>query len=126
MRLNPDCIRDILLQTENGSFRIYHSSRNNEAAFNDLEFLKSYSFEEVTYHIKQCDLMNFIEISESIKYIDIHDLYPEGHTFLANIRDDNNWNKTKNIAKNIGSFSLEALRDIAANIISNLITNNFK
>ena len=51
----------------------------------------------------------------------MYDLYPED-ILLANIRNDNNWNKTKNIAKQMGSFSLETLKDVASNVISDLIT----
>lgn len=126
MRLNPDCVRDILLQVEENSFRIEHSDRNINFPFESFTFLKLYSYEEVAYHLKQCDLMNFIEMKRYLGYIDVYDLYPAGHSFLANIRNENNWNKTKNIAKNIGSFSIDTLKDVASNVISNLITNNFK
>ena len=126
MRLNPDCIRDILLQTELNPFRIESSDKFEDLPFKDFEFLFPYSYDEVTYHLKQCDLMNFIELKRYLSYTDVYDLYPEGHSFLANIRNDNNWNKTKNIAKQIGSFSLETLKDVASNVISDLITRNFK
>lgn len=48
-------------------------------------------------------------------------LSPTGHQFLSDIRSDNNWNKTKEIAKNIGSDSLSALKDIAAGVITAMI-----
>ena len=43
MRLNPDCIRDILLQVENGSFALPNRSRIQDTFFEELEFLKNYS-----------------------------------------------------------------------------------
>lgn len=126
MRLNPDCIRDILLQIEENSFRIENSYSTKNFPFENFTFLKPYSYEEVIYHLKQCNLMNFIEMKRYLGYIDVYDLYPAGHSFLANIRNENNWNKTKEIAKNIGSFSIDTLKDVASNVISTLITNNFK
>ena len=60
MRLNPDCIRDILLQVENGSFTLPNRSRIQDTFFEELEFLKNYSSIEIFYHINQCNMMDFI------------------------------------------------------------------
>jgi hypothetical protein len=51
----------------------------------------------------------------------IVDLSPMGHEFLANIRADTNWNKTKEIAKAVGSESLNILAQIAGQVINSLI-----
>ncbi len=125
MRLNPDCIRDILLETETGSFRIISSLRHKETPFSDYEFLNKYSFDEVSYHLNQCELMNFVKLSKALGYTDVIDLNPEGHFFLADIRDSNIWNKTKSTASELGLSSLNALKDISVNVVSALITNYF-
>jgi hypothetical protein len=125
MRLNPDCIRDILLETETGSFRIMSSLRHKETPFSDYEFLNKYSFDEVSYHLNQCELMNFVKLSKALGYTDVIDLNPEGHFFLADIRDSNIWNKTKSTASELGLSSLNALKDISVNVVSALITNYF-
>ena len=49
------------------------------------------------------------------------DLTPLAHQFLSDIREDTNWNKTKEIAKSVGSTSMDAIRQIAAGVISSLI-----
>nr|WP_242851552.1 DUF2513 domain-containing protein [Clostridium sp. DMHC 10] len=54
----------------------------------------------------------------------IHDLSPYGHEFLANIRSDTNWSKTKEIASKVGSFSLDALSKIAVSVVTSLIKGN--
>ena len=125
MRLNPDCIRDILLETETGSFRIMSSLRHKETPFSDYEFLNKYSFDEVSYHLNLCELMNFVKLSKALGYTDVIDLNPEGHFFLADIRDSNIWNKTKSTASELGLSSLNALKDISVNVVSALITNYF-
>ena len=51
----------------------------------------------------------------------IKDLSPAGHEFIANIRSDSNWKKVKDISKNIGSSSLNALTQIAVSVVSSLI-----
>lgn len=52
MKLNPDCIRDILLVVEK------QTDFNNLASFTnreDFEQLPMYSPNEIMYHIRQCD-----------------------------------------------------------------------
>lgn len=120
MRLNPDCIRDILLTVE-----------SETTLYNFLEIgpcnlpkqLSKYDASEVMYHIKQCEMSGMISIASwylsgncLIRY-----LTPIGHQFLSDIREDNNWNKTKEIAKSVGSNSLDTLKQIAAGVISSLI-----
>lgn len=124
MRLNPDCIRDILLDVEKKSI-----FGNVVEYFDDEDFenLKSYSVPEVIYHIRQCDHSGFF--IGTTKYFGHHvvikDLSPKGHEFIANIRKDTNWNKTKEIAQSVGSSSLDVMKDIAAQVISNLISAQF-
>lgn len=124
LRLNPDCIRSILLTVEEttgyGSFMRYSSK-------SEYERLKSFSYEEVMYHIKQAELSALIlKVSYFLGTGEgclIQDLSPKGHEFIANISSDNNWNKTKDIAKSVGSYSLDALTKIATGVITNLINS---
>lgn len=120
MKLNPDCIRDILFTVEeNTSFQ----TQMNYPVETEYSRLKAYSIDEVFYHIKQCKLSNLI--TEVNWFLGgacmIQDLSPKGHEFLANIRSDTNWAKTKEVASNVGSFSLDILSKIAVNIVSSLI-----
>ncbi|MEL3956893.1 DUF2513 domain-containing protein [Caldifermentibacillus hisashii] len=124
MRLNPDCIRDILLVVEETT------SYSNFMEFypdNEIETLKPYSSEEILYHIKQCELSGLL--TKVTWFMGdgclIQDLSPKGHEFLANIRSENIWNKTKEKAKSIGSFSLDTLTKIAINIVSAMIKDGF-
>ena len=85
--------------------------------------LSKYVPDEIMYHIKQAELSFLIEVPSW--YLDggclIKYLLPEGHQFLANIREETNWNKTKEIAKSAGSNSLDALKQIATGVISAII-----
>lgn len=91
----------------------------------EYRLLKPYSTEEVMYHIRQCEYSSLI--AKVSYYLDpgclIHDLSPKGHEFIANIRTDTNWNKTKEIANNVGSTSLNTLATIAAEVIANVISS---
>ena len=121
MKLNPDCIRDILITVES------KTTLNTPVRFDphSIPFPASnYSDDEVLYHVKQCELSGFFG-DETHWFINngcmVRYLSPAGHQFLSDIRSDNNWNKTKEIAKNVGSESLSAIKEIAAGVITSLI-----
>lgn len=121
MRLKPDCVREILLDVEKRA--IYGQS---VSYFNPIDFqaFPNYSPNEVLYHIRQCHESGFFIGHTRFLYEGciVKDLSPAGHEFLANIRKDTNWNKTKEIAQSVGSTSLDVMKDIAAQVISNLIS----
>lgn len=122
MRLNPDCIRAILLTVEEKCDFSTHWEYEKHNL--DSQYLAEHSHEEIIYHIKQCHESNLIS---GVHYYDggltvlIWDLTPAGHQFLADIRKETNWNKTKEIAKTVGSDSLETLKQIATGVITTLI-----
>lgn len=125
MKLNPDCIRDVLLYVEgNTSLQEFVYVGPDEIPSE----LSCYSPDEVMYHIKQAELSRLIDTASwdldggcIIKY-----LLPEGHQFLSNIHEENNWKKTKEIAKAVGSNSLDVLKDIASNVIATLIQSHLR
>ncbi|WP_300385165.1 DUF2513 domain-containing protein [Clostridium sp.] len=124
MKLNPDCIRDILFTVEDTTSFSSYMRVDLECNY---ERLTSYSYEEILYHIKQCELTGFLTkvswyLSGSCM---IHDLSPSGHKFIADIRSETNWNKTKEISKKIGSSSLDTLKQISIGVISELMKNQF-
>ncbi|WP_416353901.1 DUF2513 domain-containing protein [Agrilactobacillus fermenti] len=124
MKLDPDCIRDVLLVVESSS------SFSKQVGLDDFVhagLLKKYDFESVMYHIRQA---NYSGLLENVKFtmgpdVIIKDLSPEGHKFLNDIREDTNWNKTKSIAKKVGSFSLDTLKTVSSDVISSLINQQF-
>lgn len=125
MRLNPDCIRDILLSVEDTTgFGKY--MRFDSVHHKDYPRIINYDFEIVMYHIEQCEESGFLT---KVSWFMgpgclIYNLSPQGHEFLANIRAETNWSKTKEVASKIGSFSLDVLTTIAAKVIDSLIDKN--
>ncbi|WP_338630447.1 DUF2513 domain-containing protein [Clostridium baratii] len=122
MKLNPDCIRDILLTVEESTDFIHPLTYkiNN----NSHEKLSPYSHAEIAYHIRQCNLSNLlhgVNILDAGDIIVIKDLSPKGHQFLADIRSDNIWNNTKSIATKVGSVSLDALIKISTGVLTQMI-----
>lgn len=126
MKLNPDCIRDILLTVEELStgFNVIYFGKGHLVKFIRL---KDYSEDEVLYHLHQCDLSGFF--TKAARTIggsySIDDLSPKGHEFLANIRKDTVWSDVKGVAKKVGTTSLSALSQIASSVITELIKAQF-
>lgn len=114
MKLNPQCIRAILLTAEekcdfNTPWQ-YISEKNNS------EYLIEFSHSEIIYHINQCHHMGFfntVKFYENGQIIFIGDLSPKGHEFLNNIRNESLWKKV--LKKGAGS-SLPILIELAKEI----------
>jgi len=123
MKLNPECIRDILFYVEENTdldSMVCINPQNIPAS------LSKYPFNEIQYHVKQCELSGLF--GEKVSwYMDgglmIRYLSPAGHKFISDIRSDNAWAKTKQIAGNIGANSIDTLKQIATGVITTLIQN---
>lgn len=127
MRLNPDCVRDILLTVEEkcdfSSSWFFDSSKPPDGR------LKKYDAAEIAYHLRQCKMSELITAGKFYGQggnLIVTDLTPAGHEFLENIRKDTVWNKVKSIAiKNVGSCALSALMSIAQKVVEGLISSHF-
>lgn len=121
MKLNLDCIRDILLATEEntGYRQELYISRHEEFLEELPAQLRKYDIMEVLYHIKQCEMAGLIIFGHGMMRVEyaIADLTPYGHEFLSNIRQDTNWNKTKQKLQKVGSSALSVVIDVAKTII---------
>ena len=122
MKLNPDCVRDILFSIEELST---HDSLLTSNQLSKTKFLTKYSNDEILYHLNQLFLAGYILAPKNHRLIDetflVNDLSPTGHEFISDIRDKNNWNKVKKISKEVGSETLQSLKSIAEGVIASAI-----
>lgn len=126
LHLNPDCVRDILVTVEENEF-------GNSLSLSTLvELLPAYTEDELTYaclKLNEGDLLDVLTVNAigltHPAIVEIKELTFYGHEFLDNIKSDNVWNKTKQVAKGVGSFSLQTIKDISTAVISDLIKSNF-
>lgn len=142
MKLNLDCVRGILLCVEANtglrkrcffidsglekSERIIGNTPTPPAEY-QIELLKKYDNDELIYHVNYCiDAGLLLPGGQKGLYqLIIVDLTPKGHDFLENIRDNKVWAGIKGISEKIGSRSLEAVIQIASNVITELIKAQF-
>lgn len=124
MKLNLDCMRDILLYMEKTD---YLQSLEMSRVYAEL---LSYPQSEINYSLLKLEEAGFIKMSftpyeENILFISLDDITYEGHQFLANIRENRIWNGVKEIAGKIGATSLDAIVQIASNVVTELIKAYF-
>lgn len=122
MKLNPECVRDILLTIEN------YPVPMNLDFYEFSSLLPQYSKDEILYCCKRLHEANYLNlnyitvIKNSKPELDtIGDLTFFGHEFLENIKDDTNWKLVKSKAIQVGSFALPILQQIASSLILNKI-----
>lgn len=120
MKLNQDCVRDLLLYLED------NLSYENDVTVNNIT-LKQYSSIDLVYTadklkeagIINCTISNYIY--ENSPIIHVSSITYKGHQFLDNIRDDKVYTKTKSILSTFKSVSIEIISETAAKVIVNMI-----
>lgn len=117
MVLDPDCVRDVLLCVESCGF----GERLNLTRLH--ERLPDYTEEDLWYTCIKLEEGGYLDLI-TVQYLrmpmpsikQINDLTYSGHEFLNTIREGNNWDKVKDVAKKAGVFSLKTLGEIAQEV----------
>lgn len=121
MKLNYDCVRDLLLYLEE------NLTYENDVVINNIS-IKNYTEAELVYTAEKLYEANYLNcmkplyIDEEIPSIIVLSLTYNGHQFLDTVRDNAVWDKTKKISSSIASTSLKILENIATNVITNIIS----
>lgn len=107
MRLNHDCLRDILLYIEENT-----SDKVNTISIKKLiSDLPEYDKDTIFYHIRQignAGLVDHVGYGEGLP-IDTTCLSWQGHEYVDNIRDNKIWSKIKSSTKGFASISMPLL-----------------
>lgn len=137
MRLDMDCVRDVLLCVEEntGLRKCCHfidAGLSEAAAFLGDEIdpadyqeklCKRYENDKLIYHVHYCIDAELICMgNHSGGYCTyIADLTPTGHSFLNNVREVKLWNTVKSVASKVGANSLSAFIQISSAVITEII-----
>lgn len=139
MRINMDCIRDILLCVEENTglqqrcfFVSYSYSEVQEMIGGDLiepmqyqiDLEKSYDNDELIYHLKYCAEAGLVVSAGNIPTYQnwIADLTPKGHDFIANIRSSTLWEKVKKVCIQLGVSSIDIIPEVAKSCVLQSVT----
>lgn len=138
MKLNPDCLRDIMLLVED---RIsVETAVENPNGLRKFSYVSipclvrllsgSYSREEIIYHVVQLSESGYLKTdfsfatSEMFGYFYLNTIYhitPKGHDFIANIGEKESWAKTSAVLKSLKSISLSVIETVAKGITSAIV-----
>lgn len=126
MRLNKDCIRDMLLLIEDKCIYYEHPKFGkmlHSLSFNQLcksEELSKYNEDEIHYTVSKLFEGHYIEgyVIPKNNYLnfdkcEIDALTLRGHDLLDNIRPETVWQETKAVMQKVGDFSLGILSQVA-------------
>jgi hypothetical protein len=84
MKLNRDCIRDILLLLEERT--PFDTLEVDETSYSGIKLSNRYFFNVFTYHLHLCEDAGFILMSNGVYTYSINRLTYQGHEYLENIR----------------------------------------
>lgn len=121
MKLNHDCVRDLLIFLEN------NLTYQNSYWISDIE-LSDYSHDDLLYTAEKlyeagyidCDIIK--TLSSNQPQILIKEITWNGHELLDNIRDNSVWTKIKKKLSGFASVSLPIINSVGASIITDLIS----
>lgn len=135
MRLNYDCVRDVLLVLEE-LLTIEYDEDSESFELNTVDINEvydslsdtNYTIEDVLYAVKNLDEADFI--SASIDYGDgcitdciIDNITYEGNEFINKIRPIDMWSKIRNGFIKVGSVSLPIISEIATSLTTSFISS---
>lgn len=143
MKLNPDCIRDIMMfcvdhtcvldeyrdvKKESVCFARFHVLHVDQMA--KTEQLGKYSFGELAYHVVQLSESGFLATDFSLNTKDRRDEFlvpviyyvtPKGHDFVTAAAEKKQWEKAKSILAKIGSVSLSVVEQVAVGMATTAV-----
>lgn len=134
MKLNPDCIRDIMLFCEKNCYVVADDSRK-KAAFHTLDIYElhklepfpKYTIAELMYHTVQLSESDYLVTDfaflpdgedNCLQILHIYYVTPKGHEFIGTIKENKLWGATLKIIKGIGSVSLSIIETVAHGVTS--------
>lgn len=124
MRLNHECIRDIILFIEDTTTASipYVSAAKIHNHLKDI-----YDKETINYHILYIEsayLVEKVSVADGNIPLHIWDLTPLGHDYASNIRDNKVWSKIKSATSKLASISLPVLIEKSSELAFNLLNHS--
>lgn len=123
MRLNADCVRDLMIACEN----IPYNQSEDMSFFLKQKSMEKYQREDIYYSMEKLSEAGFVEFTRFKAWgVPFDGLFTnitwEGHKFIDTIRSDTVWNKTKEkVSSSVGSASLQVLSSVASSIALKLL-----
>lgn len=120
MKLNHECVRDLLIYLED---ELLFTSN---LCANDIK-IDPHESADIVYAVAKLSESKYIEASqisysfETMPIFHIQSITWNGHKLLDNIRDENVWKKTKSIVAQFSSVSIGIIDNVSNRIIAKII-----
>ena len=129
MKLNYDCVRDVLLAVEKSKTIDEELNLNPLAVETIFEQLPKYEDSEILYTIEKLKEAGYINAALHFAaghFIDgtVSSITYSGHEYLDNIREPEVWRKVKAMLKNAGATTLPLISQAAQMLIGSQLTVN--
>lgn len=129
MKLNYDCVRDVLLAVENAETIDENLSLTPLKVVELFDGLPEYKDNEILYTVeklKEAGYINAVVSFAAGHYIDgfISSITYSGHEYLDNIRDPKVWRKVKSVLAKAGATTLPLISQAAQMLIGSQLTVN--
>lgn len=119
MKLNHDCVRELLLELEEGL--LVHENILLPS-FKELKTVHQFGFDETFYcYLKLLEAGylngNYKYASEGLIHLSISSITWDGHQFLDTIRDNEIWSKTKKAVSSLSSTSISLMSTLGTEFL---------
>lgn len=136
MKLDPDCVRDLMLFCEDNTYIKAEEVGNFTCASYHVLYIDSmrivpplnkYDAGSLIYHVIQLSESGYLATDfhfdpvENFRHNELPSIYyvtPKGHEFIATIAEKSQWEKTAGILHSLGSVSLTVIETISKGIAS--------
>ena len=119
MKLQHDCVRDILIKCEEYLFLTDELSWSPLSLRDLCSLLTQYSRGDIAYTLYLLEEAGFIEahiveVDSGICEIIVYRLTYTGHEFIGSIKSDNVWKKIQTALTSVGSASLPIIQSLGS------------
>lgn len=136
MKINEECVRDILLYL---SVNLTLDLKDNKNYYNQISVLElmndlsdEFTKEDIVYSVNilyQAGYINGINLDQkniSLSRLKIIDVTNRGHIFCQNVESSTVWEKTKKIISQVGNHTLGFIESVAHDIAVETSKEMFK
>lgn len=122
MKLNPNCMRDILFYLEE-HLDISPELEYSEIDSYDLKNHLEYSIQEITNTLIVLRDAGFIKLATdgTLRQMCVYLITYDGYQFIETIRPESVWKKVLSVTGQIGCFSIDIISNVATNVLSSMI-----
>lgn len=129
MKLDTNCVRDILILCENSTFLSDDLSWNPLHIANFSQELFQYSKNQIAYTLLQLADAEYInahilDCDNGIIDILVYGLTYKGHELVDTIKPKKVWTKLSSLINEVSDISLPILQDVASQFLIELLTKH--